>query len=248
MMDEPRVILACSADRHYYTAIRPYLETLSANSRSENVLVAVNDDPPALPVNVRGVRADTTSMRYQPPLNHPQSGGFLESIPGTPGDVIIFTDGDIKFQRRFSQQEWEWITSWQPGVVGVSFNSGPDETLYDEALRIQPKTIVLPMDIPTLRSIHCYNTGVIVALRSTWERWYAKTAELWPTVDATFNHYARQQWAMCWAIHELKLAVSVLPYTFHLHGCYTPPPGMGMDVADGSITYEGAPVLFRHHL
>lgn len=243
-----RVILACSADRGYFTTIRPYLETLSTYSRAENVLVAVNADPPELPAKVTGVRVDTDSMRYPPPLNHPQSGGFLAQIPGGDEDVLIFTDGDIKLQRRFTQQEWEWLMSWPIGRVGVSYNSGPGETLYDEALRIQPKTIQLPLDITTLRTIPCFNTGVIVARRPTWETWYAKTAELWPIVDATFNHYARQQWGMCWAIHELGLSVEVLPYTFHSHGCYPLPRECGMDIADGSLTYQGETVLFRHHI
>jgi hypothetical protein len=55
---------------------------------------------------------------------------------------------------------------------------------------------------------------------------------------------------VCWAIEHLDLDVQVMPYSVHMHGCYPMPAGgdSGGMYVTGVATYNGEPVLFRHHL
>lgn len=243
------IYVACSANEPYIPRIRPYLESLERHLKGlpiTPVLVAVNTAPHwDLPVMC--VSQETSVLPYEPPLSHLQAGGFLGALPGDDADVIVFTDGDIVMQRPPTPAEVAWLRDWPEGLVGLGYNAGPLDTLLSEAGRLQPRG---EFDEPTramFAAVPLYNTGVVIARRATWRAWLAKTAEVWPGVNQTFGHYAKQQWAMCLSRAMLGLDVAALPQSIHTHGCYALPHGCHEDGA-GRLCYLGVPVLFRHHI
>lgn len=242
------ITLVCSTDAGYLPRIRPYLDSLArhlAGTPIVPVCVTVNSDPPGdLPV--RAARQDTAGLPYPPPLNHLQAGGFLDAVPGADDDVLIFTDGDIVMQRQPTPIEVEWLATWPAGVVGLGFNAGPLDSLLTEGQRLLPRFEPEAETLGLWAAVPCYNTGVVVARRATWRAWYAKTAEVWPEAERHFQHYARQQWAMCLARALLGLPVLHLPQTIHTHGCYALPHGC--HVQAGALWYLEQPVLLRHHI
>jgi hypothetical protein len=239
------MILACSADENYTERIAPYLASLAQHSPCDNVLLCADcAAPDRLPPRVRAVAIDTSGMVHT--QRQPQSGGFVDSLPGDPDDVIIFTDGDIIMQRAPTAAEYAYLEQWPAGVVGMGYNATPHDTLYDEYWRLGPKALPQAMDVLQFLHAPIYNAGVIVAQRHTWERWYGATKALWPQIDRLFTHYARQQFAMCLALAQAQIPVSVLPYTLHTHGCYLLPHGAAWD--GKTLSYVGTPVLWRHHL
>jgi hypothetical protein len=194
-------------------------------------------------------------LAYQPPLDHLQAGGFLGWGDFADSDTIIFTDGDALLQRPFTPDELGWLEDWPEGVIGASYNAGPDDTLGAEATRLG--TAHLPVEekeqarAELLRALEArgfdlsmpvYNLGVIVAKVSTYKEWYRRYLESLPRFADLFTHHAHQQWGLCAAAP----GVSVLPYTFHLHGHYPAPDGAAR--SRGRITYRGDVVAFRHHL
>ncbi len=137
-------------------------------------------------------------------------------------------------------------------VIGGSskggYNSGPYDTLALEASRLSPRRDVgTVFDAKTVATAPCYNIGVIAARRKTWEAIHAGYMALYPAAHSLFAHPARQQWLVCYVAAQMGLKVDVLPYTVHMHGCYSPLPEGG--VWDGQLaTFKGTPVLFRHRI
>jgi hypothetical protein len=239
------IYVACSANEPYIPRIRPYLESLERHLKGAPitpVLVAV-DTAPRWELPVMCVSQDTAALPYAPPLSHLQAGGFLDALPGGDDDVIVFTDGDIVMQRPPTAVEVAWLKDWPADAVGLGYNSGPGETLMDEAQRLGPRAELHA----NVALAPCYNTGVVVARRAMWRRWFKATAAIWPMVEPAFHHYAKQQWAMCMSRAMLDLPVVLLPQTIHTHGCYALPHGCHMDEG-GRLCYLGTPVLFRHHI
>lgn len=234
--------LVTHSTRSWLPRIKPYLNSLSRLSPFENVLLTVDFDAHAeymadLPW-VKAIRVPKVdgSPEYSDSLQH---GGFLPYVDGNP---IVHTDGDIIMQREPTDAEINWLENI--AGVGCGYNSGPGETLAIEATRLFPKCDIRGawgdlVDAP------CYNIGVFVARRATYQNIYNRYMELWPKACDSFGGPQRQQWLVCYVIAELAIPVAVMPYSIHTHGCYPLPAGVSLN---GTLNYEGSPVLFRHHV
>jgi len=242
--------IACSSNERYLPRIRPYLESLNANSQCGGVLVTVDCDAPAEYRvgldRIEFVRFDRELMSIPAPLDHLQNGDFLKVVSGDDNEVIIFTDGDVIIQRPFTPNELSLLHGWPAGKVGLVWNAGQYDTLFTEAPRLGPRRYIQPEEADQWEKITCYNFGVIVARRLTWRTLNAQYIKVWPWVDELFSHYAKQQWGLCYALTTDGIGPRLLPHTFHMHGCYPLPAG-GELRPDGAY-YTGQKVLFRHHL
>ncbi len=250
-----RIVLATGANASYLPSILPYLQSIIEHGEEfAPYLVCVGCPADRLPVlglgNIQAVALAEERALGQPGNACVQHGAFLEAIPGGDDDVIVFTDGDMVLQRGVSLSELEFLRTLGDGVVGVSYNAGPSDTLLVEAIRLGPRTAPEPIVKRLVGGdpqLPVYNTGVIAARRGTYRRLYEAYLARWAEVDGLFYHYARQQWLLSLLLGTEGFTPLVLPYTFHLHGCYPLPSGSAFD-ALGRVTYEGEVVLLRHHL
>ncbi len=239
--------LLTASNQRYFERIRPYLESLAKHSQISATLIAVGDDRmpkcPVEQVNLprvynRGAPAETES---------PQHGAWLNVVDGPADEVIIFTDGDIIAQRPFSDLELSMIEDVDEGELMAGYNSGPSETLAIEAGRLQPRFQLEKIGARMgLLDRPCFNIGVVVGRRATFQRIYDEYMKHWQVVSDAFGHPARQQWLVVWTAHRLGMAFCVTPYSFHANGHYGVPPGC--IYADGGLYYGNELVLFRHKL
>lgn len=244
------VRLVTHATTSWLGNIRPYVETLNANSPWDNHLLVIGRPPAGVFADYPRVRL-TVDVPQTPgaPENtlSLQHGAFLDFVPGPDDDVLIYTDGDILLQRPPTAAEQALLEQLPEGAVACGWNSGPDETLALEATRLGPRVADLGMvfDGRIVATAKCYNIGVIAARRSTWRQIHAAYLELYPLAFQAFARQQRQQWLVCYVIAALGLQVQVLPYTFHMHGCYALPAGGSVN---GVAKFNDELVLFRHHV
>lgn len=249
------------ATHGYLPKIRRYLETLEQYaSKATPYLGAVACDPSEALQGLDLVRA----FRVPPgmlarSLGNPgngciQHGNWLPYLPADVDDetLIICTDGDVKLQRNFSQEEWDWLMQWEHGHVGIGNNEprpGGD-TMDNELSRIRP---LVSRDELARRfypdpavSPPIGNAGCIVATRRTWVELWMRYLALWVETAPLFGHIAVQQWTINLAIAQAFTRID-LPPLFHTHGHWgypgEPYGGWGYDDV---ATYEGQTILFAH--
>lgn len=245
------MILATHATRNWLPRLKSYLHSLNEHSPFENYVLTVDCDAPAeymadVP-RVSAVRIERPAGAPEP-TQSPQHGAFIQALPGADDDILIFTDGDVVMQRPPTDAELHWLSNIGDGVA-CGWNSGPGETLMDEARRLQ--MMVSDGELSDrwggiVYDANCYNIGVIAARRSTWRRIYDRYMALWDNVCATFAGPARQQWLVCYVMARDYIPVRLMPQSMHTHGCYALPAGCHYD--GGLLTYKGETVLFKHHL
>lgn len=244
------VQLVTGSNARYMPKMEPYLRTVEKHSRAENWLVCVAAEPPAyLNGKIRTVKQPLVSPVSPPETESLQHGSWLGIVPGEPNNVAIWTDGDIFMQRPFTDGEWADLENWPENAVGVSYNLGPFETLLDEAVfklhpKASPGTFLDHWGTATLERI-CFNVGVMVARRATYQRIYDAYIKRWDEVGEWLAHPARQQWLIGWTIYELGLDIKILPYTFHTHAHFDLPEGT-LVTPEGRAYYNNTPILFWH--
>jgi hypothetical protein len=240
-----KIITACNAQ--YYGRITAYLDSLRAHSQIPATLVTVGFQATYPGITCAYLpRFQNEGAPIESEL--PQHGAWLQVVSGEPGDVVIFTDGDITLQRPFSHQELDALADLPDGAVMAGYNSGPAETLAIEGGRLFPRFGLDQIGLRfrlELEHTPCFNIGVIAARRSTWEAIYDAYMPLWKLATDAFAHPARQQWLVCAVMAILGLDVRVTPYSFHANGHYGIPPGVSVD---GAAYYNGEMVAFRHRL
>ena len=243
--------LVCSTTADYFDSIKPYLTTVNAFFIGEATLFCVDCEPPAgyfddIPrVSWQTITAEQNHGAPEG-TNSIQHGSFVQFFPDN--DTIIYTDGDIIMQRPISFAEQVWMQRFPDGVVAAGWNSGHEEKLIHEALRLQPE-----VDADELRErfgsaidIHpCFNIGVMVATRDTWQTIHNGYMEKWDLACETFAHRARQQWLVCQQLGELGIGYQVMPQWFHTHNHYGLPNGVYSHA--GVACYDDRIICFRHH-
>lgn len=240
--------LVTHATRSWIPRMRPYLASLQANCPWPVTFLTVDcDAPPEFmehfpKVTVLRVPKVAGSPEYSDSLQH---GAFADFLPGEPDDVLIYTDGDIVMQRLPHQAEYALLADLPDGSVVAGYNSGPGETLAIEAARLFPRSDPAKAFGEMVYFTPCYNIGVIAARRDTWGAIYDTYMARWDDALSLFGAPQRQQWLVCWAIAELGLQVVIPGYGFHANGHYGVPPGVSLN---GVASFDGEPVLFRHHL
>jgi len=237
-----RLVTACN--QGYISRIQPYIQSLAAHVNISTALITVGFDyqhPDILTFKL------PRSMNNGAPFEteSPQHGSFLPVIDTEDNDVFIFTDGDIILQRPFTKRELDHIHTLPEGVVMAGYNSGPDETLAIEGARLFPRFSIDQIGAKFgLMDKPCYNIGVFIARRSTYQAIYDEYMTRWQMATDAFGHPARQQWLVVYTIHKLGLEVKLTPYSLHANGHYGMPPGCYY--RDG-VLYSGADVVALRH-
>lgn len=176
-----------------------------------------------------------------------QHGSFTKIIPARANTVMVYTDGDFVMQRPLDEDELALIGGLKHGQVLTSWNGGPSETLELEAGRLSPRiTRDELLQWPHLDK-PIYNIGFLAMTKKTWQQVHELYMAKWDAINRAFNHRARQQWLVCWAIHELGLDVKIAPWSLHAHGHFGLKPGMSRG-ENGLIYHDGKLAAFRHYL
>lgn len=251
----PQLVLASACNEPYLPRMDRYLSTISSvTGFDRRVLYTLDFDAQADYRNrfpaFEFVRCDSREVPCPNPNFCLQHGGFLPSCDCAPDDVIVFTDGDIIAQRNVSPGErGEWL-GLKPGEVCVGFNARPGETLAEEATYLHSHVTperMHEMWEGNLHALRCFNTGVIVSRRDTYQRLLDMYSMLHDKVVATFAHYARQQWLLSYMMGKSGcFTVRDLSPISHSHGCH----GLPQDVTynGGFWTWRGGDILFAHNL
>ena len=245
------IYLMTGSDENYYPKILPYLETLQKYSDFRNVLLAVGFQPPAdCPVDWMTIpREALTDITTNPCV---QAGEFLPYCEKflNDDDIIIFTDGDIRLQREFTEEELAMVSSLVYGQVLAGPNATHNQnTLYNEAQGLRRhcsdeylnKAFDYAGITPFERTL---NVGVVICTAATYRTIYHKTYDIYRTFPDITNHMARQQWYINLAIYSF-CEVTLLPFTFHSHPHNGDQLGMRFD-PDGTMYIRDTKVLFRH--
>ena len=246
-----RLILATGADTPYIARIKPYLDSVEQHSNFDlNYLVHISDTDMKLGYEMIDVAKLSPSLPqcWQPNWPCVQHGDFLHSPTLqtilNPTDVVVFTDGDMLMQRPLNDSELMLLRTLQDGEVLMGMNAHPNDTLKDEAERIQPTAAFRLANVPDQHNM-VYNGGVIVMQVQTWLRFYSLYRGYWPTFEPYFNHYAKGQWLISWILGHFSFDVKMQPLTFHQHNHYPTQPNTHQD-EHGNVYHNGELTLFKH--
>ena len=178
-----------------------------------------------------------------------QHGEFLKSkglFDNTnDDDVIFFTDGDIEIQRSLSEEEITQFKNFKDNDVYVGYNAHPNDTLFDESRRLGVTGYHSHLLDYELNKIKVYNTGVLAMNKKTWLKVMREFIDLYPEVNKTFSHYAKQQWLLSFLFGTRDYKVQEMPYEIHNHKHYESPIGTSQD-ENGIVYYNNKMVLFKH--
>lgn len=243
------LILATASDRAYMERITPYLHTIQAHGaafdRRALITVGCRAEMPAELAAIEAIPLPAERALGHTGIWCVQQGCFLEVLGAADDDVIIFTDGDVALQRGPSDAELAWMRALPSHTVAVGWNSGPDDTLSDEAQRVQLAAEGRAL-FGSLLHRKIYNCGVVIMRAATYRLLYAHYLDHWPAYAPHTRHYAATQLLLCACIHQLGMHVWELPQTVHTHGCFGLSAGVEEDGA-GRLFVGGELVLFRHH-
>lgn len=248
-----KVVLATGSDERYLIKIKPYLKSIQSNSNFDlNYLVFVSDIGGELNLPYDKLKIGNlplSSFRAPNTINCAQHGDFLycnELDEDTDDDdIIIYTDGDIIIQRPLHDHEIDFLKGMKDGDVYVGYNASPTDTLEDEAGRLG-RTGVVHDEFKVKWTKHkIYNTGVLAMNKRTWKRVIDEYSELYPKVDEMFNHYAKQQWLLCFIFATKGYNIIEMPYHVHNHRHYPSPKGTSQG-QNGDVYFDDKLVLFKH--
>lgn len=241
--------LVTGLTENYTNRARPYFDTLKEYADFPITVVGVGFTPQVDDYGFTAVPITGEENAGAPERTYCiQHGSFLKVTKGRVTDVWLYTDGDFIMQRPMDSEEKEFL-NLSHGQVAVNWNGGSHETLAFEATRLRGKTTFdkLLMDWGAwIRDKPIYNVGAIAMTRKTWQEVYDYYMERWAKVGEYFDHEARQQWLVSYAISALELDVKIMPWSLHAHGHFGLKPGM--ERRDDGIYADGKKALFRHFL
>lgn len=245
-----RLILATGSDNNYLGKIQPYLDSIIANSNfDKNVLAFLSDDEYEIQSDKIAVsNVSPSKIRAKNINNCIQHGEFIYGdlfSELTDDDVIFFTDGDIILQRPLTEGEIVQFRNLKDGDVFVGYNASTTDTLYAESIRLG-----LLRDPPAelnadWNKIKIYNTGVLAMNKKTWLKLIEDYVSLFPIIDTTFAHYAKQQWSISFIIGTRDYNIIEMPYHIHCHRHYPEPVGTHTDENNVAF-YQNTVILFKH--
>jgi hypothetical protein len=184
----------------------------------------------------------------------PQYGDFLSAYPNgflSDDDIIIFIDCDVILQRNFTDEEMSYIKSFKHGDFGVNYNSGPEDSIWQEA-----KRLIHTQDMFTFSREwwpdniipKCYNTGCCIATVSTWKMMADKFPPLWEK-EKKFMVYPNAQFLMSWMVQkDPEFKERILPLSFHTHAHFGLYPDVSVDPDGETTRYKNEIVAFRHKI
>jgi hypothetical protein len=246
-----KLILATGSNFGYLNKISLYLKSIESNSNfDDNYLIYFEDNQIKLPLKKLKVcnvyEKDMEMIMSNSCLQH---GEFLKSKElfdnTNDDDVIFFTDGDIEIQRPLTEEEIIQYKNFKDDEVYVGYNAHPEDTLLDEAHRLGRTSKPSRFFNYNLGKIKVYNTGVLAMNKKTWLKVMKEFINLYSEVDATFIHYAKQQWLLSFIFGTMDYKVHEMPYDIHNHLHYESPKGTHQD-ENGVVYFNNKKVLFKH--
>jgi hypothetical protein len=176
-----------------------------------------------------------------------QHGGFTQ-FDNRPDDTIVaFLDADARFQRPFTQEEFEFMTP-KPGEFLVGRNKiDPNQPLLDEAklVSMTPEAELIKA-FPGCDQMVCRNFGFVVARNGDWKKLYAAFNDKWPDVLSRFNNPAQVQWLCMYIIQRDFRLGPELPLSIHAHGHHGLAPGVHR--GNNTWFFNDKVVAFAHNL
>jgi hypothetical protein len=244
------IYLITGTDEKYYPKIYPYLETINKYSAFKNILLCVgfSKDSEFDNITYKSIPKDSlTDITTNPCV---QAGEFLPYVSFNDDDIIIFTDGDIRLQRAFTNEELNKVSNVKHDEVLI----GPNATHSNNTLLNEANGLNRYCSDEYLNSLFSeyginknsatLNVGVIICTTKTYKRIYELTYEIYNKYPKVTDHMARQQWYINCAIYSF-CNVSLLPFSFHSHPHNGSQPDMSFE-ADHTMYVNGERVLFRH--
>lgn len=239
-----KLITGCN--EKYLNRIQPFLGSLEKHADFPVIFVGVGFKPDGKN-GVELTHEQNAGSPYQ--TQSIQHGSFLQVVDAKPTDVLLMTDGDLFMQRPMNDDEKK-LMKLKHGEVCVGWNGGPDETLLIESGRLSPTMAMERMFAlwgeDLMRQKPIYNVGCIAMTAKTWQQVYDYYMGRWADAIETFNHQARQQWLISYAIAKIELKVKHMPWSFHAHGHFGLKPGM--ERRPDGIYVDGEKALFKHFL
>ncbi len=265
-----RLLVGTGITENYYpkTLHFKYFETLNRITTDRVLAFSVLLDYPDAAFetirqnypNIKFIRMSSGEVRAANPNKCLQHGAFIHRLSEKfllgPSDYVVFTDSDMTVQRPFTDEE---VDAFFTGFTFSAMNWHPQETLAEELPALQPTAppFAFSQAFPGFETMACLNTGVLGASIQDWIRLYTLYVVRYPLAAAYMQHYARQQWLLCWLLQTHKFHLfdpnSDFVRTVHTHG-HEPyrtqrlmSTGASMD-PDGTVRYRGTPVVFAHNL
>lgn len=248
-MSTTKLVLATGSDNRYINKIKPYLDSIDLNSNFDlNLLIYLGDDNISVNNNLKVLKLSPSNYLYQNSIKCTQHGEFIKADGFddlvSDDDVIVFTDGDMSLQRNLKPQEIDNLRNLKYGDVFIGYNESPDDTLEKEYRRLQPTGSIPEVFRIDLTKIKCYNSGVIVATKSTFRNLLHHYGELYGDVDKMMKYYPKQQWLISFIIGTRGFNIIEMGYDFHNHSHYK--TAKGSNINNGIVTYNNEVVLFKH--
>lgn len=247
-----QIILATGVDHAYYQRpiFQNYIKSIMENSNFDKNYVILLDMVPNKQSdhNIEYLTASINQMECLTKINCLQHGEFIkakgfENIEDS--DIILYSDGDMRLQRGLSSTERAFLAQLGDDEVFVGYNASPTDTLLDEANRLTFTGYQAPNIVGNFNEVKVYNTGVLCMNKATWIKLTNIYIELFPEIDKMFEHYAKQQWLICYIIGTREFKVYEMPYDFHNHTHYASPVGTAIN-EQGIVSYNNNVVLFKH--
>lgn len=252
----------------YYGAMQSYgylggLERLNHAGRVATFCVLLDfsdekaDEVEWLHPGVRFVRMTSGELKTQNPKSCLQHGEFLAGLERCfdlkDDDSVLYTDADIRIQRRLTEDEMELLAR---GEVFVAMNWHDHETLEEEMTALQARVPLEDFDreFPKWREMRCFNTGVLGMRVQRWRDLFDLYCGNFKVIDPMLGHYAKQQWLLCWLLQVCKFPLldplSEAVRNIHCHGHHQRAPidNRLQRGLDGVIHRDGTPILFAHRL
>lgn len=246
-----KLILATGSNLGYLHKMLPYLKSIESNSNFDsNYLVYLDENELSLPFNkIKITKINPNQVESLNTIFCLQHGEFLKSKElfdeTNDDDVIFFTDGDMWIQRPLTEDEITRFKNFKDGDVFVGYNASPTDTLHNEAIRLGTKGYIPDFFNFDLNGVKIYNTGVLAMNKKTWTKLTKVYLELYPEIDKTFFHYAKQQWLLSYIIGTQGYNIIEMSYDLHNHTHFESPKGTTID-DEGIVRYNDKVVLFKH--
>lgn len=246
-----KLILATGCDENYLASIKPYLKSIELNSNFDlNIFITLGENDFTLDsVKIKRLKMLPQKFIHKTKINCLQHGEFIKSETfddyANDDDVIFFTDGDIILQRPLSDEEYNEFKNINHDDVLIGYNASINDDLQQEYFRLSPKRPFSPEFMNQISKIKCYNTGVVGMTKKTWGKLSELYGSMFLEIDTIFNHYAKQQWLICYILGTNNFNVKELGYNLHNHKHFKSPIGTIMG-EDKLVYFDNKMVLFRH--
>jgi hypothetical protein len=247
-----KLILSVGSDDNYLENphLKNYLKSISFNSNFDyNIISYLGEkDIDSGYDNISVAKILPNTIKKNNKNNCIQHGEFLNSPKFnefSDQDIICFTDGDMTIQRPMTNDEINFIRNLKDNEVFVGYNKSPNDTLYEEYYRLQPKKRDNEIDFKIdLKNTKIYNTGVLIMNKKTWLKLMNHYIDNFDSIEDLFWHYAKQQWLICYLFRLYNFKVIEMDYNLHNHTHYPSP--LGTTNENGIVKYYGEIVLFKH--